>query len=165
MKSGRILIPAGCACVLAVLTLFIPDMGSLLDHVLTGLFILIFGITFVVAAIAPDEKAKKNAKIQKILAIVIGVICIAIGCKNLTEVAIDTANGPKRMHLMDCEAIRSVSRRRYSRSFYIKGTNETGKEARYKITKAVYETYSAKDGFSIQFIGWEKSRVIKELLN
>ena len=164
MKSGRILIPAGCALVLALLTLFIPDMGSLLDHLLTGLFILIFGMIFVVAAIAPEDKAKKNAKLQKILAVVLGVICIAIGCKNLVEAAIDTVNGPKQIHLMDCEAISSVSRRRYNRSFYIKGTNEEGKEVRYKITKAVYETYSAKDGFSIQFIGWEKSRVIKELL-
>lgn len=152
-----------CALVMVVSVMFIDDMGSLLDHTITGAFMILVGVIAIICFVIPDKNKKrdKKDKFAVIIAIVFGVLCCAIGVRDLAHSAIDTANGPQMISLTGCTVTESGSMRSLDSSFYLEGVDSHGDDVKYSINRDTYYRLEGEYGFSVDILGWEKSKVVK----
>ena len=139
------------------------DMGTLLSFVCSGVFLLIIGITALLAAILLGKTSGKRDMKYTIGAIVLSCLFLAIGGKNLISAAIDFVEGPKVVYLRECTVTQTISLRRMFRSYHLEGIDSSGENKRFRVDKETYENYFGSGDFSIEILGWKRSGVIKEI--
>lgn len=160
MKNKWIYVPAGLAVVCLIGTFFLDKMGTLAGYAVNGLMLLFLGIY--VLALGIDMR--KSSKKTMMIGIVIGCLFLFFGGKSLVETGLDMAKGPVTVHLDECKAEEHQSVRRMYRAYYVKGSNPYGEEERYRINKETYRIFLGQREFSIDFLAWKHTGVIKEIL-
>ena len=165
MKKNRsfLLIVAGTLLLFA--GYFVGEMGGLFGIILTVIGICVLGATFIYISITDMIKSEAERK-NKItwLTIVLGIVCLFIGGKNLVSVCMDVGEGTKQMRISECVVMKTSSRRRIFSHFDLAGIGEDGEYISLSIDKKTYEKYDDELSFDVDVVYWEHTGVIKEIL-
>ena len=167
MRKIKIIYGTTAISVLCLLvSLVVSDMGSLLAYILMNVFMFMIGVTALLAGLFlnKDKNGKHDIKFLTIT-IIISLIFLFIGGRNLVFGVRDLVNEPQEIYLEKCEVTQTKSLRRMFASYYIEGFNEEGNRVRYIIDRDTYYEYERITNFSLNIIGWKESGVIKEIIS
>lgn len=137
--------------------------GTLLGNMLSsGGGIVIGGAFF--CMVIKDLHTEKKKKANRIAMIIVALAIAFIAGKNFVASAMDMSTKPAKVTLYDCDVYYRSGRKLMLRNYYITGHDEVGQSYDFLINRDIYDKYNYEGNLSFTVIFWEKSRIIKELV-
>lgn len=145
-----------------VIALLIPTISSmvLLEECCNAIYFFSIGIWL--AKLVIRVKNKENLK-NIIIIILLMLVFFGVATMKAKNILVDAFNGEKTVMLSNLELEKRSSKRGiFSLHYYLKGTDNNGKEYRFKISGNEYEKILREDRVSIN--GFENTGRVVELV-
>lgn len=164
MKNKTLFILLGTGVVLLAIGYVIGRYGTLTGNMLICGGGIIIGVALLISLIR-EMFSEKGKRANKVATLIVALAIAFVSGKNFIASVMDLSAGTEEMILYDCNVSERSGRKLMIRNQYISGYDEAGDKQKFLINKKIYNKYKYESDMTFTVVYWEKSGIIKELVD